>query len=240
MAFSGFPRGTKYTPVPNSVFGPLLEAIEDLAELKCTLRAFWLLHQKKAGPRFVTEGEILSDKVLLVGLGHLDVPPPDGIRRGMSLGVERGTFLAVAAEVEGKPEVLYFLNDPAGQRAVGMVKKGEVGISGAAIREGAVGGAPEPKPNIFTLYEENIGLVTPLLADQMVDAEASYPWAWIEEAFKLAVGRNKRRWNYIHATLRRWAEEGKDDGESGRHTEKAPSTENLVEYLRRRGRLPEG
>ena len=91
----------------------------------------------------------------------------------------------------GSLEVLYFLNDPAGQRAVGMVERGEVEISGATIREGVVGGAPEPKPSIFTLYEENIGLVTPLLADQMVDAEASYPWAWVEEAFKLAVGRKQ-------------------------------------------------
>ena len=38
MAFGGFPRRVQYTPVPSPVFGPLLEEIDDLGELKCTLR----------------------------------------------------------------------------------------------------------------------------------------------------------------------------------------------------------
>ena len=49
MVFTGFRPGTLYTPVPNPVFGPLLEQIQDLAELKVTLRGLWLLHRKRAG-----------------------------------------------------------------------------------------------------------------------------------------------------------------------------------------------
>ena len=48
------------------------------------------------------------------------------------------------------------------------------------------------RPNIFTLYEQNIGLLTPLIADQLRDMEKSYPPDWIDEAFTIAVGRNKR------------------------------------------------
>ena len=238
MKFSGFPRGTRYTPVPNQLFGPLLEAIEDPAELKCTLRAFWLMHQKKGYPRFITNGELLSDRVLVIGLKGSGVPPPTAIRRGMDRGVERGTFLSLSVDLDGKQEDLYLLNDDSGRKAAAAIGRGAIGLKGVKLREGMVGEPTEPKSNIFTIYEENIGILTPLLAEALKEAEGDYPWRWIEEAFRLSVGRNKRSWHYIEATLRRWATEGKDHGEPGRHSQKTPSTQGLVEYLRKRGRLP--
>ena len=261
---TGFPRGTRYTPVPNPVFGPLLEDIEDIAELKCTLRALWLLHQKKGYPRYLTEAELVADKVLLLGLKHLDSPPADAIRQGMKKGVERGTFLSLSVTrpangpvtqvnkqtarrgngSEGREE-LYFLNDEGGRKALKMVQQGEGNAMPAVppqvhrgVRDGEMDEPPEPKANVFTLYEENIGLLTPLLAEEIKEAEASYPWPWIEEAFKIALSRNVRNWHYIETILRRWATEGKDDGESGRHSREVPSEEGLMEYLRKRGKLP--
>jgi DnaD/phage-associated family protein len=66
-------------------------------------------------------------------------------------------------------------------------------------------------PNIFQLYEANIGPLTPILADALRDAEKSYPADWIEDAFRIAVERNKRNWHYIEAILHRWQEGGLDD-----------------------------
>ena len=238
MRFSGFPRGTQYTPVPNPLLGPLLETIDDPAELKCTLRALWCLHQKRGVPRYVTEGELLSDRVLLTGLGGLGLPTSDAIRRGIRRALERGTFLSISIDRQGKAAEVYVLNDEPGRRTVQMINQGKLGTNGSHRREGSPAAPPGPKANIFTLYEENIGILTPLLAEQMVEAEQTYPWPWIEEAFRIAVGRNRRNWRYIAATLDRWASQGKDDGESGRHSEKASSAEGMVEYLRRRGRLP--
>jgi DNA replication protein len=65
------------------------------------------------------------------------------------------------------------------------------------------------RPNIFVLYEQNIGLLSPLLADELKDAADQYPAEWIEEAFREAVQHNKRKWSYIRAILRRWETEGK-------------------------------
>ena len=70
MEFSGFPRGVHATPVPDPVLGLLLEQIVDLAELKVTLRGFWLAHQKKGTLRAVSQEEFLNDKVLVQGLRH--------------------------------------------------------------------------------------------------------------------------------------------------------------------------
>lgn len=65
------------------------------------------------------------------------------------------------------------------------------------------------RPNIFVLYEQNIGLLTPMIASQLEDAADHYPTEWVEAAFSEAVQRNKRNWKYISAILRRWETEGR-------------------------------
>jgi len=65
------------------------------------------------------------------------------------------------------------------------------------------------RPNIFVLYEQNIGLLSPLIADQLKDAADQYPAEWIEAAFREAVQHNTRKWSYISAILRRWETEGR-------------------------------
>ncbi|HET7142882.1 MAG TPA: DnaD domain protein, partial [Anaerolineales bacterium] len=67
------------------------------------------------------------------------------------------------------------------------------------------------KSNIFKLYEENIGALTPLLSDMLREAEKDYPSAWFEEAFEIAVKNNIRNWKYVEAILTRWKEKGKDE-----------------------------
>ncbi|MFL5629178.1 MAG: DnaD domain-containing protein [Ktedonobacteraceae bacterium] len=65
------------------------------------------------------------------------------------------------------------------------------------------------RPNIFKLYEDNIGLLTPLVADHLRDAADHYPEEWIEAAFREAVQHNIRKWSYISAILRNWETEGR-------------------------------
>ncbi|MFL5667262.1 MAG: DnaD domain-containing protein [Ktedonobacteraceae bacterium] len=65
------------------------------------------------------------------------------------------------------------------------------------------------RPNIFRLYEQNIGIITPLIADHLRDAADLYPMEWIERAFREALQHNIRKWSYISAILRNWETEGK-------------------------------
>lgn len=65
------------------------------------------------------------------------------------------------------------------------------------------------RPNIFVLYEQNISLLSPLIAEELKDAADHYPADWIEAAFREAVQQNKRKWSYIRAILRRWETEGR-------------------------------
>jgi len=66
--------------------------------------------------------------------------------------------------------------------------------------------------NIYAMYESNIGVLTPVIADTLDMAEKEYPADWLAEAIKLAVLNNKRNWRYCEAILRRWKTAGKDDG----------------------------
>jgi DNA replication protein len=235
MPPSGFATGTGYTPVPDPLLGPLLEQIQDLAELKCTMRVVYLLHRRRGASRYIPEEELLRDPVLVAGLGASDRSTEDSIRRGLSLAVARGTFLAVRREQGSTTRRFLFLNDEAGRKAVERLHTGDLPEDAEPVEESL---PVSQRPNIFRLYEENIGMLTPILADEMKEAEREYRWEWIEDAFKLAVARNARNWRYIQAILKRWATEGKDDGESGRHTAKTPTAEGFREYLRKRGRLP--
>jgi hypothetical protein len=60
---------------------------------------------------------------------------------------------------------------------------------------------PETKPNIYSLYESNIGPLVPLIADKLRDAEKEYPQEWIEKAFERAVARSARNWAFVSAVL---------------------------------------
>ena len=215
MAFGGFPRRVQYTPVPSPVFGPLLEQIDDLGELKCTLRLIWLLHQKKGYPRFVTLKELMADRTLATSLAHVDRRPEVG--ELMRLAVKRGTFLEGSAKNSG--ETVYMLNSERDRAAMAAVTEGRVRVgTGPDVDPWD---ATVERPNVFAMYEDNIGMLSPMIADELRDAEQLYPAAWIEDALREAVENNKRSWRYVARILERWAQEGRGDGEPGRYSKKA-------------------
>lgn len=237
MAFAGFPRDTLYTPVPNPLLGPLLEQIQDLAELKVTLRSLWLLHRKRSSPRALALQELLADRTLTRGLSGPAKNAGEEIRRGLRLAVARGTLLVYRPSGDAPLAELYLLNTEADRRA--LARLGWDGVP--VVENGAVAGslADAPvgaRPNIFALYEDNVGSISPLLAEQLKEAEQVYPWAWVSEAFEIAATENKRSWRYIAGILRRWAAEGKDNGKPGRHSQKDDRQKYVEDYERRWGR----
>jgi DnaD/phage-associated family protein len=79
----------------------------------------------------------------------------------------------------------------------------------------------EPSRSIYALYEQNIGPLTPLVAEELRDAEELYPQEWLRPAFERAAARNKRNWRYVEAILKRWAAEGPDYAQARGDTERA-------------------
>ncbi|MCL4458312.1 MAG: DnaD domain protein [Chloroflexi bacterium] len=225
--FAGFPAGAmKFTPLPNLFFTALLPQINNLSELKVTLHIFWALYQKKGFPRCVTLSELVRDNTLLSGLRLDGRPPEEVLRDGLELAVLRGTLLHLASEIGGVAEDLYFLNTAHGREVIKKLRSGEIDLGQIVLEEGI--GSPsirEERPNIFVLYEQNIGLLTPLIAEELMEAEKQYAQSWIEDAFKQAVEYNKRNWRYVRRILERWAQEGRDDETGGRRSKRNITTE---------------
>jgi len=211
--FEGFPAKMQFTPVPNLFFSSLLPQISDLAELKVTLHIFWLLYGKRGYPRFATYRELLSTRSLMSSLGEGEKPPDEVLGNALEMAVNRGTVLHLVLDRDGAPEDVYFLNTESDRRTVAKIWNGELVLAGLkAGRQAYPDVDTEPPPDIFTLYEENVGMLTPMIADELREAEKLYPAAWIRDAIKEAVSLNKRSWRYIARILERWSTEGRGDG----------------------------
>lgn len=139
-----------------------------------------------------------------------------------------GAFAVGSRRGKTRKEICYMVNTPWNRDVVQQWKGGEIDLAGidlglAAAYEAAAkpkrGRVEVLRPNIFTLYEQNIGVLTPLLAEQLAEAQRTYPADWIEAAFTEAVSYNKRSWRYIERILQKWQVEGKGDGQSGRRAE---------------------
>jgi DnaD/phage-associated family protein len=214
--FPGFTSSETFTQLPDSFFH-LLGEFDDLDELKVTLYVLWRFEHMEARTRYISQGQIAEDD------GFARQMTAAGLAAGLEKAVRRGTLLRVERADGG----LYLLNSPLGRAIAEGLQKDP----GRAV--GAASGPPRNRPNIFKLYEENIGPLTPLMADALKEAEKEYEAEWFGEAFTIAVTRSKRNWKYIEAILKRWKEEGherKDQPDGGKGSERYTKNK-FSEYL---------
>ena len=215
--FKGFTDSETFTQLPDSFFRQLIKELDDAGELKVTLYFLWRLEHMEGPFRSLCESDFDAQEL---GLSA------EEIRLGLEKAVQRGSMLKSQREAD----VFYFLNSPRGRAAAEAFAKGQWRAS-AQIRS-----APMERPNVFKLYEENIGPLTPLIADALKDAENIYSDEWIAEAIELAVKNNKRNWKYCEAVLKRWKEEGrhgkKNQQDNVKGSERYTNSE-FAEYLKR-------
>jgi DNA replication protein len=208
--FPGFPDRMAYLPLPAPFFGSLLRDIDDLAELKLTLHCCRLLHQQKGNVRYERRSQLEHDRALLLALRPAG---PDGPEQALARAIEaacaRAVFLALAVETDAGEDWCYFLNTPRNRQFVGRVRAGEASLGPLRPMQRLSPPAPLPRPGIYELYEQNVGLLTPLIAEELREAELRYPSDWIEDAFREAVAYNKRSWRYVRSILDNWATRGR-------------------------------
>jgi DnaD/phage-associated family protein len=216
--FIGFPdKKMKPVIIPDFFFSDLLPQIDDLAELKLTIYVFWLLNEQDGELRYLRGQDLRADEILLESL-NLDSDlrtPLAALEDALERAVARNTLLRLEVVTgEGEEAITedwYFLNTVKGRQTVALIRQGKLAELRSIIPEEAR--LNVERPNIFKLYEQNIGLMTELIAEQLRDMERTYPPDWIHEAFEIAVSRNKRALRYIQAILKRWETEGKDDAD---------------------------
>lgn len=192
-------------------------------------------------PKMVSLEELGADDTLRGALSRIKGPRQhdEALCEGLELCVARGTVLQLRVRDEDAPdeagdEHWYILNTRENRAWIGAVAQGQIDVTETPLARGHEtvytngngnghkngNGAPKPprirvvaeRPSIYALYEQNIGLLTPILAEKLQDAERRYPQGWIEDAFVEAVTNNKRSWRYIERILERWEAEGKGSG----------------------------
>ncbi len=217
--FNGFPLRMTFTPVPNLFLNRLMPEISDITELKTTLHIMELLYLKKGSPRFVTFGELLGDSAVMSSLSKADKPAEEALRKALEKAVKRETLLHLILEYDDKAEDIYFLNTPSDREAAAKIQSGEIKLPG--VKAGTkTPPVTDERPNIFSIYEDNIGMLTPMISEELKEAEKLYPTGWIEDAIKEAVNQGVRKWSYIAAILESWSTEGRSDGTHKRDSKK--------------------
>jgi DnaD/phage-associated family protein len=207
--FNGFPAGkVRLTPIPAPFFTDLLPAIDHLGEMKVTLYAIWFLEQLEGNFRLIQRKDFCSDERFMSGLSRDERAAQTLLDDSLERAVLRGTLLKAEITYADGTQDFFFLNSPRGRAAVKALSKREWLPNADTHQPVALN---LERPNIFRLYEEHIGPLTPMIADALREAEKTYSPEWIEDAVRIAVENNVRRWRYVEAILRSWQEEGRDD-----------------------------
>jgi len=199
--FNGFQENKKeFTGIPDVFFRELLPEFEDINEIKLCLYILWKAYTIGDFGMPITAANILLDKIFISGLESSTDGTEKLVTEILEKAVVDNILLKIKSGSVGEP-VIYFINSPSGRKAASE-KSRKFQPTETTL--------DHIQPNIFRLYQENIGPLTPIIADALREAEDIYPVEWVEEAIQIAVQNNVRRWRYIEKILDRWQKEGRD------------------------------
>ncbi|MCD6029335.1 MAG: primosome, DnaD subunit [Thermomicrobiales bacterium] len=214
--FSGFLVQTDpAVGIPRAFFTDVLPQLTELSEVQTTLAVFRLAAEAGGIESPVSAIALRADRPLRAALRVAGSPrePDERIVTGLDLATGRGTLLRFVAERGSERDVWYYVNTPVNQALVAAMARGAVAPPRALWREGHPPAVIPERPNVFRLYEQNVGPLTPLIADHLVRALETWPVDWIEDAVAESVAYNKRSWRYIQRILEGWQAQGREPRE---------------------------
>ena len=202
-----FKTGQKMIPFPVQLFTEILPRLHNESQLRATLYTWYAIMSKGSGQRYVYLSQLLTDPVLLSWFTHLG--GKNGIQRGLDQSCREGIFLQLQI---GEDDKILAPNDESGARLITDMKSESV-----THHNQSRDSSPETNyertvvSNVVEKYENEIGMLTPVIADMIAIGEQMYPTTWIREALDIAAQSNARSWKYVAAILARWKNEGKNN-----------------------------
>ncbi len=200
-------------PIPREFLTERIASIDDPAELHVTLAVFRLAADSGTTPPAASEDAVLRDRVLAQTF-HEDRKSSkltQRIRRGLQYATARDSIVQIVlSSSELGDERWYVPASDENRAAIASI----LAEPGSWPVPGSERSIVATAPSIFSQYEKNIGMLTPLLTDQIETAMELYPLAWIEDAILEAVTYNKRNWRYVQRILENWSVNGRGDAQS--------------------------
>ncbi len=207
--FIGFSAGQSNTISIHARFiSEVVPMIDDIAELKICLFAYYALTQKEGQYRYLSRADFANNPELMQGLKIIEGYSDNLLDEALIKAVNHGFLLSKSVQVDNQDTQLYFMNTARSKVIIAelMLGKWKPELPRFEI-------LPD-RANVFQLYEKNIGMLTASIAEEIKEAEADYPHDWLVEAIELAVTNNVRKWNYIKKVLDKWHSEGKSRASS--------------------------
>ena len=212
--FTGFQEDNlNLVRLPETFFSQLLPMIDSLTQLRLLLYFFWHIEQQESSLKFLKFKDLFSDPTL-VDMTGTEIRLKEDLEALVNMGI------ILKASIPGEEKTIYFINGPQGRAALKAIEDGQWK---ATVSRRKPIQLTDQQPNIFRLYEENIGPITPLIAEILKEDEQIYPEAWINEALEIAVTHNVRKWKYVQAILERWQNEGRGNEQNRRNDSQDPS-----------------
>ena len=225
----GFPLSDDYaaTRVPNAVLGRVLANIDDADVIKLVLRAVWLLERQRGFPRYIAVEDLQRDRVVSNVFAS-----PAALERALETVIEHGVLAKVG--INGSPCLM--LNTESAQRAT---MDSPVSLPVAESTNDADGwdspAAASMPADAFRTYEENIGLLSPMIRESILAALEDFTDDDITRAIRIAVENESRSWSFVAGVLRRWSREGipdeRTDGTTGGADDRRVPEAELRKYL---------
>lgn len=202
MAFAGFSTDN-LVGLPPELFSDVIPNITLPSELKVTLQIFYRLSRQRIRPRRLSWDELVADQMLQRSLRSISTlrPYEELLAEGLDAALRRRTLIHLTLPADGRVSNWYLVNT-----AVNQVWVQRLGTAQSVLSPPS---ELMERPSLLSLYEQNIGLITPMLVEELREAEERYPRLWIEEAMREAVRANARSWRYIRKVLERWAAHGR-------------------------------
>jgi len=204
---------TEVLPIPVSFLTEIVPAITSLEELQVSLPTISLLDAAGGFNEPLAEKTILRDRTLRSALRIEGSPraPDARITKGLDLALARGTLVRLVSAEARKRAIFYYLNTPENRSSIRLMETGQLPAPRTLWPDENPPSITIDRPNAFRLYEQNIGTLTPLIADQISRAIEEYPDDWIEDALGEAVTYNRRSWRYVTRILENWRAYGRQD-----------------------------
>ncbi len=196
----GFPLPDDFatTRIPNAVLGRVLSTIDDAVEIKLILRALWLLEHQRGYPRYITRDDLRRDRVLSVV-----IPDQSDFDLILKSAIERGIFL----EATINNNICLMFNTESARRA-----SIEVSSTSSDLNKDNNGwespAASTGFADAFRAYEENIGILSPMIRQSILAELENFTDEHITHAIRIAVENESRSWSFVAGVLRRWARDG--------------------------------
>ena len=199
---------TPLVSVPRALLDRLITTRASVAEHRIVL----LTRTGKADAA-ISEDAFATDSMVL-DAGKVDGTPiamPDWPFPALEQAVAHGTILRFVVESQAGSRNWLLLNTVENARLVARMAEDPGAVPEMFWIDESRPHVHVDKPTVFRLYEQNIGPLTPLIADQISRVIEEYPDDWIEDALSEAVAYNRRSWRYVTRILENWKQQGRQD-----------------------------